>query len=229
MKNYNSLLASFILFIFGIILISPIALQSQTQIRVVATKGQKLGGIKAGTINGINKGNIYTLKRSTQTGIMTVGEVEIIKVTNRAAVIRLIKNSGSSYIRKGDFLGNLIVQGEEEFDWDQLEFDEHFTPPTSGTFAQGKMDGERDAKGNFLWFLAGAGCGVFGVGYVYFMDEPKPASHMFMGKSQEYVLGYTEGYQNKSKKTNMQYACAGWATWILIYLVATPTETTTEY
>jgi hypothetical protein len=53
-----------------------------------------------------------------------------------------------------------------------------------------------------------------------------------MGKSTEYVLGYVEGYQNKSRKTNTGYACGGWAAWALMWLLflsSTSTETTYTY
>jgi len=85
-----------------------------------------------------------------------------------------------------------------------------------GTYAQGKMDGERDAKGNALWILAGAGCGIFGVGAAYFM-KPSPPAQALVGKSIDYVLGYTEGYQTKARNANVGYACGGWAAFIAIY------------
>jgi hypothetical protein len=87
------------------------------------------------------------------------------------------------------------------------------------TFAQGKMDGEQDATGNALWILAGAGCGIFGVGFAYF-NKPSPPAHALVGKSAEYVLGYTESYQNKSRNKNVGYACGGWAAFIAIYAAA---------
>ena len=94
-----------------------------------------------------------------------------------------------------------------------------------GTFAQGKMDGERDAKGNALWVLAGAGCGIFGVGAAYFM-KPSPPAQALVGKSADYVLGYTDGYQNKARNANAGYACGGWAAFIAIYAAAGGFSTT---
>ena len=87
------------------------------------------------------------------------------------------------------------------------------------TYAQGKMDGERDAKGNFLWFFAGVGCGVFGAGIAYFAKSSPPAQKL-IGKTSDYVLGYTEGYQNKSRNKNVGFACGGWAAFVLIYAAA---------
>jgi len=84
-------------------------------------------------------------------------------------------------------------------------------------YMQGKMDGERDAKGNPVWVLAGLGCGVIGAGAAY-MTKPSPPSTAILGKSTEYIMGYTEGYQNKARKQNAMYACGGWAAWVVIYL-----------
>jgi hypothetical protein len=91
-------------------------------------------------------------------------------------------------------------------------------------YALGKLDGERDAKGNPLWFLAGFGCGIFGVGAAYLI-KPEPPAHALMGKSSEYVLGYTEGYQNKSRTQNAMYALGGMAAGCLLFLaMPTPSE-----
>ncbi|MBN2357697.1 hypothetical protein JXO59_16410 [candidate division KSB1 bacterium] len=79
----------------------------------------------------------------------------------------------------------------------------------SDDFIQGKVDGERDAKGDPLWILAGVACSCIGVGAAYF-TTPSPPSHALIGKSSEYVLGYTEGYKNKARNTNVMYACLGW-------------------
>jgi len=96
-------------------------------------------------------------------------------------------------------------------------------------YLQGKMQGELDAKGNPLWILAGLGCGIFGAGAAYF-TKPSPPTTALLGKSTEYILGYTEGYQNKSRKMNTGYACGGWAGFVLIYLAllgsASPSSST---
>ena len=91
-------------------------------------------------------------------------------------------------------------------------------------YAQGKMDGEEDAKGNPLWILAGAGCGICGAGAAYLM-KPKPPTSSLVGKSGDYVLGYTEGYQNKGRNKNTMYACGGWLVGVAI-LAATGNLTT---
>ena len=88
---------------------------------------------------------------------------------------------------------------------------------TMDDYVQGKLDGERDAKGSPLWFLAGLGCGIFGAGAAYFI-KPSPPTHALVGKSSSYVMGYTEGYQNKARNKNTTYACAGWVAWTILYL-----------
>jgi hypothetical protein len=89
---------------------------------------------------------------------------------------------------------------------------------------QGKMDGERDAKGNPLWFLAGLGCGIFGAGAAYIYN-PDPPAQGLMGKSSEYVLCYTDAYKKKAKMKNTTYACVGWAVWIAIVVATGGFET----
>lgn len=96
---------------------------------------------------------------------------------------------------------------------------------TMNDYLQGKLDGERSARGNPLWFLAGAGCGIFGAGAAYFI-KPSPPVHALMGKPTEYVLGYTEGYQNKARNQNTMYACGGWLAFVVIYAAAGGFETT---
>lgn len=84
-----------------------------------------------------------------------------------------------------------------------------------GDYFRGKLDGERDARGNPLWVLAGlsgTGCclliGCAGVGLAYAVP-PSPPPAALMGKSSEYVLGYTEGYKSKARLKNTAYAAAG--------------------
>jgi hypothetical protein len=86
--------------------------------------------------------------------------------------------------------------------------------PTSEDYLQGKMDGERDAKGNGLWFLAGLpGLCCYGVGGLgvlgSFIWVPEPPVEQLMGKSTNYILGYTEGYKSKAKRKNMKSASLG--------------------
>jgi hypothetical protein len=82
---------------------------------------------------------------------------------------------------------------------------------------QGRADGERDAKGNPAWFIAGLFCGVFGFGAAYLITPSPPASAL-LGKPSGYALCYTEAYQSKSKGKNAIYAGVGWLVWIVIYV-----------
>jgi len=82
-------------------------------------------------------------------------------------------------------------------------------------YLQGKMQGELDAKGSPVWILAGLSgtycCllfGVAGIGAAY-MIPPSPPINTLLGKSSNYVIGYTEGYKNKAKKKNATYASFG--------------------
>jgi hypothetical protein len=86
-------------------------------------------------------------------------------------------------------------------------------------FFEGKVAGEASAKGNPLWILAGVGCGLFGV-LGALLVKPSPPTHALMGKSSDYVLGYTEGYQKKARNANTGYACAGWAAFTVVYVAA---------
>ena len=98
---------------------------------------------------------------------------------------------------------------------------------TANDFLQGKADGEMDAHGNPLWLLGGALCGIFGVAGAYFI-KPKPPTEPLIGKTAEYVLGYTEGYQNKGRNKNTGYACGGWAIWVVIYAAAGGFDTSSD-
>jgi hypothetical protein len=83
-----------------------------------------------------------------------------------------------------------------------------------GTYAHGKIEGERAAKGNplWVWVLVAPAVGVFGVAVACFgtPNAPIPA-HALIGKSSDYVLSYTERYQNETRSINAGNACDGWA------------------
>jgi hypothetical protein len=88
-----------------------------------------------------------------------------------------------------------------------------------GDFMLGKIQGEADAKGSPLWFLAGLGCGIIGVGVAYLVKPGVPASEL-IGQSSDYTLGYSEGYKNKGRLKNTEYACVGWGVWMIVYFAA---------
>jgi uncharacterized membrane protein YfcA len=85
-------------------------------------------------------------------------------------------------------------------------------------YLQGKMDGERDAEGSPFWFLVGFTCGILGVGGAYIMTPQVPPVAL-IGKSIEYISGYTAGYQEKARNQNALYASAGCAAGYVLYLL----------
>jgi hypothetical protein len=95
------------------------------------------------------------------------------------------------------------------------------------TCMQGKFDGAAAARANPLWILAGAACGIFGVGAAYLI-KPSPPIGSLMGRSSEYALCYTDAYQNKARNGNTAWACGGWATFVLIYVAAGGLETSSD-
>jgi hypothetical protein len=61
-----------------------------------------------------------------------------------------------------------------------------------------------------------------GIGGAYVM-KPDVPSVALIGKSSEYVLGYTAGYQEKARNQNVLYATAGCvAGYVFYYLVIRP-------
>lgn len=89
--------------------------------------------------------------------------------------------------------------------------------PVVETYDQGKIDGEHDAKGHSAWILAGFGCGIIGAGVAYF-KKPNPPAELLIGRSEEYIWGYIDGYQNKGRTKNLNYACGGWLVAALVIL-----------
>lgn len=89
---------------------------------------------------------------------------------------------------------------------------------TAGDFMQGKMDGERDARGSFAWFFGGFCLGLLGV-ILAFVIAPTPSTASLMGRSPDYVMGYTEGYKSRAKKQQGYYALAGMATLLVVYVI----------
>jgi hypothetical protein len=93
------------------------------------------------------------------------------------------------------------------------------TPAASGRvinstdYISGKMDGERDAQGKGIWFVAGLPgvCYCIGLGgiFISYIIPPSPPEVAFIGKSGEYILGYTEGFQSKGRLKNAKYASLG--------------------
>jgi len=99
-----------------------------------------------------------------------------------------------------------------------LLFSPMFAQQSMNEYMQGKIDGERSAKGDPLWFLGGfclSGTGVLAA----YIIKPAPPGIALLGKSTEYIMGYTEGYQDKARKQNAKYACAGFSSFLVIYVI----------
>jgi hypothetical protein len=84
----------------------------------------------------------------------------------------------------------------------------------SSDYISGKMDGERDAQGKGIWFVAGLPgvcCYGIGIGGILcsFLVSPSPPEAALIGKSGEYIMGYTEGFQSKGRLKNAKNASLG--------------------
>jgi hypothetical protein len=103
-----------------------------------------------------------------------------------------------------------VIDAQEKNDQVTVNIDEYM---------MGKLQGQADSHGQPLWFIAGLGCGIIGVGAAYFI-KPNPPSGKLLGQTSNYILGYTDGYKNKGREKNTTYACVGWVAWIIIYVTA---------
>lgn len=104
---------------------------------------------------------------------------------------------------------------------------------TSGNdYMQGKIDGERDGRGTFAWFFGGLCLGLLGV-ILAFVIAPQPSTENLVGRSPEYIEGYTEGYMSKAKRQQGYYALGGMAVavvvWIIVLVVILADEDTYDY
>ncbi|HAJ80608.1 MAG TPA: hypothetical protein DCO75_12655 [Fibrobacteres bacterium] len=88
---------------------------------------------------------------------------------------------------------------------------------TKEDYLQGRINGKADATGHPAWILAGLagtgfclliGCAGIGVAALV---PPSPPEQSLIGKSQNYILGYTESYKSKSRWKNVLYASGGCA------------------
>ena len=75
-------------------------------------------------------------------------------------------------------------------------------------YFQGKQNGEEDAKGSNIWLLSGCIIGYWAILFAYLIEPDVPTGKL-IGKSPEYVQGYTDGYKQKAKKKNVMNAIYG--------------------
>jgi hypothetical protein len=95
--------------------------------------------------------------------------------------------------------------------------------PTVDDYLTGKLQGEQAAIEQELWLLAGLpGCcyGIGGLGMIAaYAFAPEPPMMALMGKSTNYILGYTEGFKDKSRWKNVKWAGIGCAIGSVIEIV----------
>ena len=94
-----------------------------------------------------------------------------------------------------------------------------FIQDHDNTYAQGEIDGKKNAKGNPLWLLPGIGCCIFGVGAAA-ISVPNPRPEYLSGKSSDYIQGFTDGYKSSTRKRNLIYASIG-AVITTVYILST--------
>ena len=82
------------------------------------------------------------------------------------------------------------------------------TTPSDGGYAAGKADGDRDGKGSALWILGGCILSCLGV-LIAYLVKPSPPVASLIGKSSDYVSGYTEAYKAKGAGNNALWAGVG--------------------
>ena len=84
-------------------------------------------------------------------------------------------------------------------------------------YVQGRIDGDRDAKGRPLWFLAGTGCGAAGVLAAYTWGASPPQAAALVGKSPDYIAGYVDGYKSGCRAKNTRYSLIGLSGFVPVY------------
>lgn len=79
-------------------------------------------------------------------------------------------------------------------------------------------DAEADSKGDPTGVCLGAGCGIFGIGasYVYREGIPPHRLTTLQGKSEIYILTYTEEYAKERHRLRTKDAVMGWVAIILV-------------
>ncbi|MDZ4183043.1 MAG: hypothetical protein U1B83_09215 [Candidatus Cloacimonadaceae bacterium] len=91
-----------------------------------------------------------------------------------------------------------------------------------GSSAQGAMDGERDAQGNYLYGCGGFACGIFGF-IAAALSNPQPnastLAQISTSKGPDYTQAYKSAYAKKARNQNMLYAGVGWVAAVVVSLV----------
>ncbi len=83
---------------------------------------------------------------------------------------------------------------------------------TGYSMEQGRLDGEKDAKGNPVYACGGATCGVFAVVFAAIQKPAPPTNLMYelrQSKGEAYALGYETAYITKARNKNIIYSLLG--------------------
>jgi len=89
---------------------------------------------------------------------------------------------------------------------------------SASDYMRGKEDGRNAVSVSGVWFFAGFGLGPAGV-LMAFLIKPSSSPAVFIGKSQDYIKGYTEGYRSKSVSEQSKLALTGMGTACAVFAV----------
>jgi hypothetical protein len=81
-------------------------------------------------------------------------------------------------------------------------------PPGEDAYESGYLDGQRDGTGNKNWLISGLFLGPIGVMLPWVFGTKVPGGNL-IGRSPEYVEGYTKGYKNQAGAENFLYSMKG--------------------
>lgn len=93
-----------------------------------------------------------------------------------------------------------------------LELPNTSTEIHSSAIANARRDAIADAQRDNTWYGAGFLFGVFGVGAAYVMTPQVPPVNL-LGKSPEYIIFYTDAYQQAMRKLRVEHATTGCLVW----------------
>ena len=115
-----------------------------------------------------------------------------------------------------------VTEEEDEIieEEDEIIEEEVSSTTQEESYNQGLNNGKRDGKeaASVGWLAGGLLCGLFGfLGTLIFV--PKPPVEVLIGKSPQYVSGYTKGYKSAARNKNMVYSLIGWAVNIPIFIL----------
>ena len=93
-----------------------------------------------------------------------------------------------------------------------LEFPDTSTQIHSSAIATARRDAIADAQRDNTWYGAGFLFGVFGVGAAYVMTPQVPPVNL-LGKPPEYIIFYTDAYQQAMRTLRVEQATTGCLVW----------------